>query len=83
MSKIQKLVERLLKLPKDFNYEEAKVLLTHLGFKERNKGKTSGSRVEFTLAEKSIQLHRPHPDGTLKHYQLKQLIEALRDLNLI
>lgn len=83
MSKIQKLIERLLKCPKDFNYEEAKTLLLHFGFEERNKGKTSGSRVEFVKDDKTIQLHKPHPIGDLKAYQLKQLIDELKDLNLI
>lgn len=83
MSKIQKLIERLLKCPKDFNYEEAKTLLLHFGFEERNKGKTSGSRVEFVKDDKTIQLHKPHPNGDLKAYQLKQLIDELKDLNLI
>jgi len=83
MSKIEKLVERLLRIPKDFNYDEAKTILLHYGFTERNKGKTSGSRVEFVKDDKTIQLHKPHPNGDLKTYQIKQLIDELRDLKII
>ena len=47
MSKIEKLLTRLYSKPKDFTYQELKTLLEQLGFIEYNKGKTSGSRVEF------------------------------------
>ena len=83
MSKHEKLVSRLLSRPKDFNYSEAKTLLEHFGFQEENKGKTSGSRVEFIRDNDTILLHKPHPDGTLKDYQVKQLIEELLELKLI
>ena len=83
MSKIEKLVARLLSCPKDFNYQEAKTLLEHFGFMELKKGKTSGSRVEFAKDENSILLHKPHPNGELKFYQVKQLIQELQELHLI
>jgi len=47
MSKKEKLLEKLKSKPKDFTYNEAKVILNSLGFVENNKGKTSGSRVTF------------------------------------
>lgn len=83
MAKFEKLVARLLSSPKDFNYQEAKTLLQHFGFVEFNKGKTSGSRIEFVKAEDTILLHKPHPNGDLKIYQVNQLIKALQDLKLI
>ncbi|MDE5750875.1 MAG: type II toxin-antitoxin system HicA family toxin [Duncaniella sp.] len=83
MAKIQKLVERLLRQPKDFTYDEAKTILIHFGFEERTKGKTSGSRVEFVKDADSILMHKPHPTGELKTYQVKQLVEFLSDLNLV
>ncbi|MDE7467739.1 MAG: type II toxin-antitoxin system HicA family toxin [Muribaculaceae bacterium] len=83
MSKFKKLVERLLTKPKDFNYDEAKTIVLHLGFSEFSKGRTSGSRVEFAKGNDSILLHKPHPDGTLKQYQLTQLIDFLKELKLI
>lgn len=83
MSKKEKLIARLLSCPKDFHYNEAKSLLTALGFSEKTKGKTSGSRVEFVKDRDSLLLHKPHPSGELKSYQVKQLIETLKELKLI
>lgn len=83
MSTIKKLIERLLSLPKDFHYDEAKRVLEYFGFEERTKGKTSGSRVEFVKDNNSIMMHKPHPTGELKTYQLKQLISVLKELKLI
>ncbi|MBD5288931.1 MAG: type II toxin-antitoxin system HicA family toxin [Muribaculaceae bacterium] len=83
MSKHEKSVARLLSKPKDYNYDEAKALLTRLGFIENNKGKSSGSRVEFIKGKDTILLHKPHPNGDLKIYQIKQLIECLQQLKLI
>ncbi|MBD5178610.1 MAG: type II toxin-antitoxin system HicA family toxin [Bacteroides sp.] len=83
MSKFQKLVERLLKKPTDFEYSEARTILLHLGFEELSKGRTSGSRVEFVKDDKSILMHKPHPSGILKQYQIAQLIDVLTELELI
>ncbi len=82
MGKDEKAIARLLSKPKDYHYEEARTLLIRFGFEERNKGKTSGSRVEFVRGNDSILLHKPHPNGELKHYQVKQLIEILKQLKL-
>lgn len=83
MSKKEKLIARLLSRPKDFHYDEAKALLLSMGFSENNKGRTSGSRVEFVRSDDSLLLHKPHPSGELKGYQVKQLIETLKELKLI
>ena len=83
MSKKEKLIARLLSCPKDFHYDEAKTLLKSLGFTEDNKGRTSGSRVAFINGDKFIMLHKPHPSGELKLYQVKQLIETLKELKLL
>ena len=84
MSRLEKEIERLKSKPKDYTYDEAKSLLNKLGFFEYNKGKTSGSRVEF-LNEKKVQieLHKPHPSNILKSYQIKNMIEKLKDGGLI
>ncbi len=83
MSKREKLIARLLGKPKGLHYDEAKVLLEYFGFEERNKGKTSGSRVEFVKGNNTILLHKPHPNGELKSYQVKQLIDTLKELKLL
>lgn len=81
--KKEKLLQRLLSRPKDFMFDEVVTLLSSYGFTQQNKGKTSGSRVEFVNGEHSIQLHKPYPTGEMKNYQLKQIIELLKELNYI
>ncbi|AEL28186.1 type II toxin-antitoxin system HicA family toxin [Cyclobacterium marinum] len=78
MSKKEKLLERFLTQPKDFHYDEMVKLLGYYGFEEIKKGKTSGSRVKFeNESGVPIMLHKPHPSGIMKAYQLKQVKEVL------
>jgi hypothetical protein len=74
----EKLIARFLSMPSDFHYNEMVKLLNHYGYREVRKGKTSGSRVKF-INSKGVPLimHKPHPTGILKHYQLKQVKEVL------
>ena len=65
MSRFEKLKERFMSLPSDFTYSEAKNLLEHLGFEERNK--------------RIIMLHKPHPGNIMKRGAIKQLAEQLKD----
>lgn len=44
MTKIDKLIARLLTRPKNFTYSEACAVLSYFGFTESNKGKMPGSR---------------------------------------
>ncbi len=74
----EKLIERIKQRPADFTFDEAKRLMSLLGYDLSNKGKTSGSRVIFYKEGKApIMLHRPHPGNVLKHYAVKQLLETL------
>ena len=78
MSKKGKLIQRFLSMPSDFHYDEMAKLLGHFGFTEVKKGKTSGSRVKFENEEGiPIILHKPHPSGIMKRYQMKQINEIL------
>jgi hypothetical protein len=78
MSRKEKLITRFLTMPSDFHYDEVVILLSYFGFEEVKKGKTSGSRVKFINPRGvPIMLHKPHPTGIMKHYQLKQIKEAL------
>ena len=85
MSKRDKLIERLLERPSDFTYDEAETLLGRLGYREDNRGRTSGSRVAFvnTKTNHIIRLHKPHPTNILKMYQIDELIEILRNQGVI
>lgn len=83
MSKKEKLIARLLTYPKDFTYDEMRTLLCCLGFEERSKGKTSGSRVEYVKGQHTILLHKPHPNNQLKPYQIRQIVGELKTLKII
>lgn len=82
MSKSEKLLKRLLDVPKDFTYTEAATLLKQLGFSESNKGKTSGSRVRFFREsdKRAILLHKPHPGDVLPVASVRQLAEFIKNL---
>jgi len=80
MSKIDKLIVRLLSYPKDFTYTELKKVLSSFGYIEVQ---GSGSRVYFSKDSHKIKLHKPHPGNELKTYQLDLVIEALKNKGLI
>ena len=78
MNRNEKLITRFLGMPSDFHYNEVVRLLGYFDFEEVKKGKSSGSRVKFMNPEGvPIMLHKPHPSGTMKQYQLKQIKEVL------
>jgi len=83
VGKKDKLIERLKSNPKDFTFDEMRKLLESLGFEMSNKGKTSGSRVQFMKGRIPIILHKPHPRKELLEYQIKQVIEILEKEDLI
>ena len=84
ISKLEKEIERLKSKPKDYTYEEAKTLLNKLGFYENNKGRTSGSRVEFCNDKiQKIEIHKPHPSNILKPYQIKIILDNLKEWEVI
>jgi hypothetical protein len=78
MSRKEKLIRRFLSMPSDFHYDEMVRLLKYYEFYEVSKGKTSGSRVKFENNDgMPIMLHKPHPSGLMKMYQMKQIKEVL------
>ncbi|GAP68692.1 YcfA-like protein [Bacteroidales bacterium 6E] len=78
MSNKEKLIARFLSMPADFHYDELVKLVGYFGFSKMRKGKTSGSRVKFVNGEGiSLIMHKPHPSGILKRYQMKQVKEVL------
>jgi len=85
MSSHEKLLERFLKLPKDFTWDELKRLLKKYGYNQNNKGKTSGSRVRFENEDSEIylDLHKPHPKNILKPYQMTDILEFLKRIEII
>lgn len=85
MTKKDKLVKRFLTIPKDFTFDELVSLMNHLGFELENKGKTSGSRVEFINIELELNYfaHKPHPGNIVKTYVLRQLRDFLTDEKIL
>lgn len=80
MSKNEKLIQRLLSLPKDFTWEELTKILALFGYTEIKKGKTGGSRRKFADEKKHIiSLHKPHRGNIVKEYALKQVIAQLKE----
>lgn len=81
----EKLIERFKRQPKNFTFDELTRLFRILGFEISQKGKTSGSRVEFVNSEKelSYSAHRPHPDSAIKSYVMKQVLEFITSNKLI
>ena len=81
MSSLEKAKARLRNLPHDYSYNEARQLLTRLGFEERNQGKTSGSRVGFYRVSDDaiILLHKPHPKSIMSAGAVKALAQFLID----
>lgn len=80
MTKIDKLILRLLNQPSDFTWTELKKVLKYFGYSElKSKGKTGGSRRKFVNKNVGIIiLHEPHPGSIVKNYVLKQIIEKLK-----
>ena len=81
----EKLIERFKRQPKDFTFNGLTRLFQVLGFEASQKGKTSGSRIEFVNSEKELSYgaHKPHPDSAIKSYVMKQILEFITSNKLI
>lgn len=75
MGRIEKLIERFKKQPKDFTYDEMVALMKYFGYNENNKGKTSGSRVRFKNEETGsyVDIHKPHPTKIMKSWMMREI----------
>lgn len=83
MSKKDKLIDRLLKKPKDFTFDEMESLLSYLGYELKQGGIGSGVKFIRVGSNEVINYHKPHPSGILKRYVLEQVIEKLRKDGLL
>lgn len=83
MSKKDKLIEKLLKKPKDFTFDEMESLLSYFGYQIKQSGTGSGVKFIKDGSNEVINFHRPHPSGILKRYVLDQVIEKLRKDGLL
>lgn len=83
MSKKDKLVNRLLKKPKDFTFDELESLLSYFGYELKQGGTGSGAKFIKDESNEAINFHKPHPNRILKQYVLNQVIEKLRKDGLL
>ena len=84
MTKRDKLVERFIRKPADFTWQELEKLLGSFGYSINNAGKTSGSRVRFVHPKHPpITLHKPHPKPILKRYQMEDILNLLKQEDLL
>lgn len=81
MSTREKLLNKFLATPlkRDLTYRELKTLLESFGYHEHE---GEGSRVSFyhPILDDMIDLHKPHPNNELKHYQVKQIQKKLHEI---
>jgi hypothetical protein len=79
MSRQEKLISRLLAVPRDFTWDELTKVLALFGYQETKSGKTGGSRRKFIDNNKNvISLHKPHPSNILKTYAIHLVIAQLK-----
>lgn len=79
MSKIEKLIAKFSKVPKDLPWNELVKIGNHKGYIEKmGSGKIGVARIKFTNAENGIiNLHKPHPGNSVKQYVVRQILEKL------
>jgi len=84
MSKIEKLLQKFSKDPKDFEWREFVKILEHFGFKMLSQGMTGGSRRTFENKDGlKLYFHEPHPVKIVKSYMIKKTIETLKKEGII
>ena len=83
MSQKDKLIERLLRKPKDFTFDEMVSLLSYFGYTLKQGGTGSGVKFIRDNNNEVINFHKPHPNGILKRYVLDQIVEKLRKDGLL
>ncbi|MEI7982887.1 MAG: type II toxin-antitoxin system HicA family toxin [Bacteroidota bacterium] len=72
--------EKLLRLPKNFIYDEMDTLLRGYGYVEQERRRSTWSAVIFYNVELNdkIMFHKPHPQKELKRYILEMILEKLK-----
>lgn len=82
MSKVEKLLTKLINEQSTFTWPELVTLLRRLGYSQLE---GAGSRVKFDngIPGAMISLHKPHPGNELKAYIRRQIIEQLKTGGLI
>ena len=77
MSKHEKLLNRLQSGPKDFRWDELVTLLTALDWTVHS-GKGSSRKFVHRETGVVLMMHEPHPGSILKAYQVRAVLDLLR-----
>ncbi len=77
MSKYEKAVRRLLSKPTDFEWSELKSLMDAFGYEMKTTG-GSGRKFKHPGSASNFVTHEPHPQSTLKAYQVREVIAFLK-----
>ncbi len=85
MGKKDALTARLSSMPKDFEQREMDTLMSQCGCVKNNRGKTSGSAIQYVhqATQRVFTYHRPHPGNIIKPYILKSARQFLQDVGEI
>jgi len=84
MSRKEKLILKFQQRPENFTWDELVSLLKYLGYREIKTGKTGGSRRRFIHnSAATITLHKPHPQNILKRYAVDQVLDILKQEEMI
>lgn len=85
MGKKDALTARLSSMPKDFEQREMDTLMIQCGCVKNNRGKTSGSAIQYVhqATQRVFTYHRPHPGNIIKPYILKSARQFLQDVGEI
>lgn len=84
MSCQEKLVTKFQQRPKDFAWDELTCLLKSLGYRVVKTGKAGGSRRRFVHpSAATITLHKPHPQNFLKRYAIDQVLDVLKQEDML
>ena len=85
MSKLDKIIEKLLNHGSTISFQELEYLLRKLGYLEKKTGKTAGSRKAYINSQSKhiIRIHKPHPGNELMKYVKLYIINELKKKNLL
>jgi len=85
MSKQEKLLKKILEIPRNFTFDELVTLMRGFGYSVENRGRSSGSAIMFyhSAINDKILIHKPHPEKEVKRYILLMIIEKLRKNKMI
>jgi len=77
MSKHQKALHRLASKPTDFAWSELVSLMDAFGYELKTTG-GSGRKFIHPNGGSNFMIHEPHPKRLLKAYQIRELIQFLK-----